>query len=449
MQTNFTLAQLADSAVAESEKILRTCVHCGFCLATCPTYTLLGDELDSPRGRIYQIKDMLENDRPAPDSVVTHIDRCLSCLSCMTTCPSGVHYMHLVDHARTYIEETHRRPFAERALRTMLTIVLPRPGLFRLALVGAKIARPIAGLMPGRLKGIMAMAPKRLDGPSPVDRPQTIPAEGPRRARVALLNGCAQQVLDPSINEATVRLLTRHGVEVVVAKGAGCCGALTHHMGKEGAAHRAAKANIDAWSRELPAQGGEGLDAVIINTSGCGTTVKDYGFMLRDDPAYADKAEAISGLTKDISEFMDSLGLMEPVERPPLRLAYHSACSMQHGQQIRAEPKALLTRAGFGVMDVPEGHLCCGSAGTYNLMQPELAGKLKERKVANIESLAPDAVATGNIGCMAQIGGGTDLPILHTATLLDWATGGPMPEGLEPAIDRAGESAQAQTPAAA
>lgn len=450
MQTNFTLAQLADSAVAESEKILRTCVHCGFCLATCPTYTLLGDELDSPRGRIYQIKDMLENDRPAPASVVGHIDRCLSCLSCMTTCPSGVHYMHLVDHARAHIEETYRRPWSERMLRSMLALVLPRPGLFRLALVGAKIGRPLAGLMPGRLKGMMAMAPKRLASPSPIDRPQTIAPETPRRARVALLNGCAQQVLDPTINEATVRLLTRHGVEVVVAKGAGCCGALTHHMGKDAAAQGAAKANVDAWSRELASEGGAGLDAVIINTSGCGTTVKDYGFMLRDDSTYAEKAATVAGLAKDITEFMDDLGLMDPVEPTGLRLAYHSACSMQHGQQIRTQPKALLARAGFTVMDVPESHLCCGSAGTYNLMQPELAGKLKARKVANIEKLAPDAVATGNIGCMAQIGSGTALPIVHTVALLDWATGGPVPEGLETALANAGSQTEdTKTPAAA
>jgi len=449
MQTNFTLAQLANSAVAESEKILRTCVHCGFCLATCPTYTLLGDELDSPRGRIYQIKDMLENDRPAPSSVVSHIDRCLSCLSCMTTCPSGVNYMHLVDHARTHIEETYRRPRSERMLRWMLAIILPRPGLFRLALVGAKIGRPLAGLMPGRLKGMMAMAPKRLASPSPIDRPQTVSSEGPRRARVALLSGCAQQVLDPSINEATVRLLSRHGVEVVIAKGAGCCGALTHHMGKEAAALSAAKANVDAWSRELVGQGGAGLDAVIINTSGCGTTVKDYGFMLRDDPDCSEKAAAIAALTKDITEFMDDFGLMDAVVRPDLRLAYHSACSMQHGQQIRAQPKALLARAGFEVMDVPESHLCCGSAGTYNLMQPELAGKLKARKVANIEKMNPDAIATGNIGCMAQIGSGTDLPIIHTVALLDWATGGPVPEGLQTIADAARPLTEAKTTIAA
>jgi glycolate dehydrogenase iron-sulfur subunit len=427
MQTNFTLAQLADPDVAESERILRNCVHCGFCTATCPTYTLLGDELDSPRGRIYLIKDMLENDRAASPKVVKHIDRCLSCLSCMTTCPSGVHYMHLVDHARTRIEETYRRPLPDRALRWLLAFVLPHPTRFRLALLGAFFAKPLAGLMPGRLKGLLAMTPAEVRAPSAVDRPQVFKAEGTRRARVALMTGCAQKVLAPEINEATVRLLTRHGVEVVVAKGAGCCGALVHHMGKTDPALESARANIAAWTRELE---GEGLDAIIINASGCGTTVKDYGFMLREDVAWKDRAAKISTLTKDVTEFLDGLGLQQALPTRPLTVAYHSACSMQHGQQIRREPKALLTAAGFAVKEVPEGHLCCGSAGTYNLLQPEIAGRLKARKVANIESTRPDVIATGNIGCMTQIAAGTGIPVVHSVELLDWATGGPLPAAL-------------------
>mgnify|MGYP003700620623 CR=1 FL=1 len=427
MQTNFTLAQLADPDVAESERILRNCVHCGFCTATCPTYTLLGDELDSPRGRIYLIKVMLENDRAASPRVVKHIDRCLSCLSCMTTCPSGVHYMHLVDHARTNIEETYRRPLPDRALRWLLAFVLPHPTRFRLALLGAFFAKPLAGLMPGRLKGLLAMAPAEVRAPSGVDKPQVFKAEGARRARAALMTGCAQKVLAPEINEATVRLLTRHGVEVVVARGAGCCGALVHHMGKTEPALDSARANIAAWTRELD---GEGLDAVIINASGCGTTVKDYGFMLREDGEWKDKAAKVSALTKDITEFLDGLGLEQVTPPRELTVAYHSACSMQHGQQIRREPKALLTAAGFTVKEVPEGHLCCGSAGTYNLMQPEIAGRLQARKVANIESTLPDVIATGNIGCMTQIAGGTAIPVVHTVELLDWATGGPTPPAL-------------------
>ena len=426
MQTTFSLAQLADPDTRESEKILRSCVHCGFCTATCPTYVLLGDELDSPRGRIYLIKDMLENAKPASERTVLHIDRCLSCLSCMTTCPSGVHYMHLVDHARRYIEETYTRPLPDRLLRRALALVLPRPGLFRLALQAGRLGRPLRRLMPGRLAGMLALAPARLPSPSRVDRSQVFAAEGERRARVALLSGCAQQVLAPEINEATVRLLTRHGVEVVIAEGAGCCGALVHHMGREAPALAAARANIDAWER---ARERGGLDAVIINASGCGTTVKDYGFMLREDPAYADKAARIAALTKDVTEFLHELGLRPPVRERELVVAYHSACSMQHGQRITAQPKDLLRSAGFTVKDIPEGHICCGSAGTYNMLQPELAGRLRARKLGHIARVRPDVVATGNIGCMVQLAGST--PVVHTVELLDWATGGPAPRALE------------------
>jgi len=430
MQTSFTPAQLADPDIAEADKILRKCVHCGFCTATCPTYVLLGDELDSPRGRIYLIKDMLENARPASEKVALHVDRCLSCLSCMTTCPSGVHYMHLVDQARAHVEKTYERPLGDRWLRAIIAAVLPRPGLFRLALVGARLARPFRSLLPGRLKGMIAMAPARLPSPSAVDVPQVFPAHGARRKRVALLSGCAQQVLGPEINEATIRLLTRHGVEVVVAKGAGCCGALTHHMGKEAPAHAAAKANIAAWTRELE---GEGLDAVVINASGCGTTVKDYGFMFRTDPAWADRAAKISAITRDVSEVLTAIGLQAPAAKTGLAVAYHAACSLQHGQQIRTEPKALLAAAGFAVCEVPEGHLCCGSAGTYNLLQPVIAARLRDRKIANIESTKPDVIASGNIGCLVQIAGGTDIPVVHTVELLDWATGGPKPQALDAA----------------
>ena len=431
MQTNFTLAQLADAAMAESEKILRTCVHCGFCLATCPTYQILGDELDSPRGRIYQIKDMFETGRPAPDSIVTHLDRCLSCLSCMTTCPSGVHYQHLVDHARTYIHDTHRRRLGDRLLRWLLAAVIPYPARFRLALIGAWLGRWSATLLPRRLAAMVRLAPRRLAAPSWVDRPQVIAADGHRRARVALLNGCAQQVLDPAINESTVRLLTRHGVEVVVAPGAGCCGAVTHHMGREDQALAAARANVAAWTQEMTDFGGPGLDAIVINTSGCGTSVKDYGFMLRDEPDWADRARLVSDQARDITEFMSEHGITEPVIKTGHTVAYHSACSMQHGQQITALPKDLLRWTGFRVRDVPDGHLCCGSAGTYNLLQPDLATELRSRKIANIEKTRPDFIATGNIGCMTQIGAATDLPIVHTVQLLDWATGGPMPTALE------------------
>mgnify|MGYP001821663682 CR=1 FL=1 len=427
MQTNFTPQQLRDPDVANSEAILRKCVHCGFCTATCPTYLLLGDELDSPRGRIYLIKEMLENARPADTKTVKHVDRCLSCLSCMTTCPSGVHYMHLVDHARAHIEKTYQRPLADRLLRRILATVLPRPNLFRLALLGAKFAKPLRALLPGRLKGLVAMAPARIPSPSYVDRPGVHPADGPRRMRVALLNGCAQKALDPKINEATIRLLNRHGVEVVVASGAGCCGALTHHLGKVDASHASAAANIRAWKRELD---GDGLDHIVINTSGCGTTVKDYGFMFRDDAKLADDAAAISARACDITELLEKLAPQRSADIPPLRIAYHSACSMQHGQKITTTPAKLLRQVGFETMTVPESHICCGSAGTYNLLQPELASRLQARKVANIESLSPDVIAAGNLGCMIQIGGATAVPVVHTVELIDWATGGEFPEAL-------------------
>ncbi len=430
MQTNFSLAQLADPDVADSEKILRACVHCGFCTATCPTYVLLGDELDSPRGRIYLIKDMLENDRPASERIVKHIDRCLSCQSCMTTCPSGVHYMHLVDHARVRIEETYDRPFMDRWFRAILAVVLPYPGRFRLALMAAWFARPLAGMFPGRLGALLGLAPARVPAPSKVDRAQVFPAQGRRRARAALLSGCAQQVLAPEINEATIRLLNRHGVEVVVARGSGCCGALTHHLGKQAASLDWVKANVAAWTREIE---GDGLDAIVINASGCGTVVKDYGFMLRNDPEWADKAARISERTKDISEFMSDLGLMPPARSTGLAVAYHAACSLQHGQQVRMQPKNLLTAAGFTIRDLAEGHLCCGSAGTYNILQPAIAKRLRDRKIETIERVAPQAVATGNIGCLLQIAGGTDLPVVHTVELLDWATGGPLPKALKAA----------------
>ncbi len=426
MQTTFTPEQLRDPAMARSNEILRTCVHCGFCTATCPTYQVLGDELDSPRGRIYLIKDMLENGRPADEKTVKHIDRCLSCLSCMTTCPSGVHYMHLVDHAREYIEQTYRRPPFERALRWTLARILPYPGRFRLALLAAKIGRPFSGLMPDpRLKAMLAMAPKDIPPPSRMDDPQVFPAEGERRMRVALMTGCAQRALNTDINEATIRLLTRHGAEVVIAEGMGCCGALTHHMGKTAESHASAARNIRAWTREIR---GAGLDAIVINTSGCGTTVKDYGHMFRGE-ALAEDAATVAGLAKDISEVMVTLGLKETAA-PRLRVAYHAACSLQHGQQIKTHPKTLLKSAGFEVVEPRDAHLCCGSAGTYNLMQPAISGELKARKVATLEEKAPQVIAAGNIGCMMQIGSGTSVPVVHTAELLDWATGGPKPRAL-------------------
>jgi len=432
MQTNFSPEQLRDPDTASSNAVLRTCVHCGFCTATCPTFVLLGDELDSPRGRIYLIKDMLESGRPATEEVVRHVDRCLSCLSCMTTCPSGVNYMHLVDHARTVIEHTYRRPWHERLIRNTLAVVLPSPGRMRLALAGARLARPFVGLLPRdgmvfkRVRAMLQLAPTRLPPPSPLAGARVHPAEGSRRARVALLEGCAQKLLDPEIHAATIRLLTRMGVEVVVSQGAGCCGALTHHMGHHAAAMASARANIAAWTREADS----GLDAIVVNTSGCGTTVKDYGFMFRSEPApWRERAEKVSALAVDISELLTRLDYAPTRPAAGLTVAYHSACSLQHGQRVTAEPKALLRKAGFRVVEAAEGHLCCGSAGTYNLLQPDIAARLRDRKLDNIRRTKPDLIAAGNIGCLTQLAGG-GLPVVHTVQLLDWMAGGPQPHAI-------------------
>ena len=426
MKTEFTAEQLENPKIARANEILRSCVHCGFCTATCPTYQVLGDELDSPRGRIYLIKDMLENDRVPDEKTVRHIDRCLSCLACMTTCPSGVHYMHLVDQAREYIEERYRRPFGDRALRWILARILPYPMRFRVALLGARIGRPFARLMPdARLRAMLEMAPKQIPPVSRNDDPQSFAPVGPRRKRVALMTGCAQRALNTDINDATIRLLTRLGCEVVVAEGAGGCGALTHHMGKSVESHATAARNIRAWAREMD-QGG--LDAIVINTSGCGTTVKDYGYMFRHE-ALAGDAARVSAIAMDVSEILMQLDLPEGGAQP-MTVAYHAACSLQHGQKIKTYPKDLLKRAGFMVVEPADSHLCCGSAGTYNLMQPEISKQLKARKVRTLEAKNPDVIAAGNIGCMMQIGSGTGIPVVHTVELLDWATGGPKPPAM-------------------
>ncbi|TXI01837.1 MAG: glycolate oxidase subunit GlcF [Pseudorhodobacter sp.] len=422
MQTHFTAEQLQDPGLHRANQILRACVHCGFCTATCPTYQVLGDELDSPRGRIYLIKEMLESGRPADARTVTHIDRCLSCLACMTTCPSGVHYMHLIDQARAYVEKTYRRPWHDRALRWALARIIPHPTRFRLALLGAKIAKPLAPLIPdARLRAMLEMAPKTIPPVSRNDDPQTFPAKGARQMRVALMTGCAQKALNTDINDATIRLLRRMGCEVVVPRGMGCCGALTHHMGREGEAHASARANVAAFMAEKAAGG---LDAIVINASGCGTTVKDYGHMLGGEDA-----ATVAGLAMDISELLVKIGLPEGAAKG-VRVAYHAACSLQHGQQVKTAPKDLLKRVGFEVVEPADSHLCCGSAGTYNLLQPDISAQLKARKVATLEAKRPDVIAAGNIGCMMQIGSGTGVPVVHTVELLDWATGGPKPRGL-------------------
>ncbi len=419
-------------------------MHCGFCTATCPTYVLLGDELDSPRGRIYLIKDMLERDAAATPEVVKHIDRCLSCLACMTTCPSGVHYMHLVDHARVHIERTYRRPLPERLLRSLLASILPHNGRLRAALVLARLAKPLAPLLLllrlKPLSALLRLAPARMPPPAGPS-PRVVPAEGGRKGRVVLMAGCVAPVLRPSINEAAIRVLTRHGIEVVLPHDQACCGAMAHHLGHEHELLAAARCNIDAWHAELD---GQGIDAVVVTASGCGTTVKDYGFMLRSDPGYAAKAARISALAKDICEYLARLELRSLAATHGLVAAYHGACSLQHGQKITREPKELLSKSGFVVKDVPEGHLCCGSAGTYNILQSDIAGRLRARKVANIERVKPDVIAAGNIGCITQIAAGTDIPVVHPVELIDWATGGPRPEAMEGSVITAAKARTAE-----
>jgi glycolate oxidase iron-sulfur subunit len=427
MQTEFSPGQLRDPAMATSEAVIRKCVHCGFCTATCPTYVLLGDELDSPRGRIYLMKEMLEKEAKPTAQVVKHIDRCLSCLACMTTCPSGVNYMHLVDHARAYIEDVYRRPWNERLLRGLLAFVLPHRERFRTALRLAQLARPLASVF-GKsrtmkpIAAMLALAPLKVPAKvSGKDSPASV-----AKGRIALLQGCAEPVLRPEIREATVRLLNRTGYDVVFAKGEACCGALVHHMGRTDASLEAARRNVDAWTREMDE---EGLTAIVITASGCGTTIKDYGFMLRHETAYAAKAAAVSAIAKDVTELLAELELPAGDGRE-LTVGYHAACSLQHGQQVDDAPKRLLAGAGYVVRSPLEGHLCCGSAGTYNILQPEIAARLGARKVANLERLEADVIATGNIGCAMQIAQRCSVPVVHVVELLDWATGGPQPPAI-------------------
>jgi glycolate oxidase iron-sulfur subunit len=428
MQTAFSPVQLRDPDFASSEAVIRKCVHCGFCTATCPTYLLLGDELDSPRGRIYLMKEMLEKEQQPTEEVVKHIDRCLSCLACMTTCPSGVNYMHLVDHARAYIEDHYRRPLHERVLRDVVLRTLPYPRRFRAALRLARAARRLEGVFDRSRKtspvaAMLRLSPRTMPKPAAI---RSTPAEAPRRGRIVLLQGCAESVLRPQIREATVRLLTRAGFDVEFARGEGCCGALSWHMGQREDGLDFARRNVDAWRGEIA----RGLDAIVITASGCGTTIKDYGFMLRDDPEYAEDAAAVSALACDVAELLARSGLPGDRTAPPLTVAYQSPCSMQHGQKIVTEPLALLAQAGFRVVEPAEAHICCGSSGTYNIFQPELAGRLGDRKVSNLERLRPDVIATGNVGCATQIEGRTKTPVVHTVELLDWATGGKTPAAL-------------------
>jgi len=430
MQTKFTKKQLEDHEVRNSEKILRKCVHCGFCNATCPTYQVLGDELDGPRGRIYLIKDMLENSKPANEKIVKHIDRCLSCYACMTTCPSGVNYMHIIDHARNHIERTYTRPWFDKTLRNILSFVLPSTKLFRLMAIMVKITKPFSFMMPSKIKNMIALMPSSF----PKSTLKTKNIYKPKNkviARVILLTGCVQKVISPQINDSTINILNRHGVEVYVAKEAGCCGSLNHHLGKEDLAKQSFIRNINAWydiCQKKP------IDAILVNTSGCGTTLKDYGFIFENHPdkELSKRAKFISELSKDITEYLGkNIKLNFTGNEKGHKIAYHSACSMQHGQKVHQQPLSLLKQSGNQILEIPDGHLCCGSAGTYNLLQGEMAKELLKRKVENINKTSPDFIAAGNVGCITQISTGTIIPIVHTIELLDWFTGGNKPREIK------------------
>jgi glycolate oxidase iron-sulfur subunit len=429
MQTNFTAAQLRDPQIAEANAILQTCVHYGFCTNTCPTYVLTRDENEAPRGRIDLIRAMLEKGESPEPGTVRHLDSCLSCLSCMTTCAVKVDYVHLIDRARAHIERNYHRPLAERVVRAFLARALPHPHVFGAAMALGRLARPLRPLVPRRWRTMLDMIPARI-APD-VLAPQVLRAEGAVRKRVALLAGCAQQALNGDVNAATMRLLRRLGCEVVIAAGSGCCGSLNLHMGREQEARAFALKNIHAWERVRA----DGLDAVVVNASGCGTTVKDYAHLFARESGTARAAAEISALARDVCEFLWALGPCKPSAGvPAYRVAYHDPCSMQHVQKVIEQPRALLRAAGFEVVEVPERHFCCGSAGTYNLLQPEMAKALGERKAAHIRSTDPDIVATGNIGCMTQLGHYLGRPIVHTVELLDWATGGPKPPALQGVI---------------
>ncbi len=429
MQTNFTKKQLQESSIIDANGIIRKCTHCGFCNATCPTYQVAGDELDGPRGRIYLIRDMLENNKPASEKITKHIDRCLSCYACMTTCPSGVNYMHLVDHARNHIEKTYVRPFFDRFIRILLSIILPSPKLFRIVGYLARIANPFKFLFPKKIKNMLKYMPTSFPK-SNYENKEVYSAKGKTFAKVALLTGCVQRVISPQINDSTIDILNRHGVEVIVPKEITCCGSLNHHLGKEDLAHKSFVNNINFWFKCYEERN---LDAILVTTSGCGTTLKDYGHIFRDDPDkdLRKKAKIISSLAKDVTEYLGKNIKLNFVEKDKkFKIAYHSACSMQHGQKLHNQPMNLLKKTGNEIVEIPDGHLCCGSAGTYNLLQGEMASELLVRKVSNIDKVKPDFISTGNIGCITQISSATKIPILHTIEILNWYTGGEKPNAI-------------------
>lgn len=428
MQTHFTAEQLADPVISEADNILRSCVHCGFCTATCPTFVITGDERDSPRGRIWMLREVLESPETVSVNTSYHIDRCLGCLSCTTTCPSGVDYPHLLDIGREKLDKLVPRQFADKAMRRMLGMIIPHAGRFRALLALARIGRVFSWVMPRSMRAALTKIPVQLKPFDPVGARDAVfrPDQKPVK-RVALLAGCAQRALDPDINASTIRVLNRLGVEVVVRSEAHCCGALAHHIGETSRAHDTVRAAILAWHDEMKT---DGIDAIVVNASGCGTMVKDYGHMMKDDAELAGLAKAVSDKCVDISELLDGLDIESVLQPAPAggrgKIAYHSACSLQHGQKIHDLPMRLLRQAGFDVVQPANGHLCCGSAGVYNILQPDMADALKARKIESLEKTGATLIAAGNIGCISQLNR-PSLPVRHTVQLIDWASGGPNP----------------------
>ena len=425
MRTGFTEAQLKDRGTADAAAAIRSCVHCGMCNATCPTYQVTGDERDGPRGRIQIMQAMLEKGGAPSEVQVRHVDRCLSCLSCRTTCPSSVDYMRLVDQARAHIAAHHTRPRDERLFRAFLARVLPYPRRFRFAMRLAPLSKLVSRFLPEPFRRMAALNPETPpQGTAPV--PGIYPAEGARKMRVAFHRGCVQQVLAPEIDHAAIRLLNRLGAEVIVPAGSGCCGALNHHLGLDASARRFARANIAAWWKVHESGG---VDRIVSTASGCGSQVKDYTHLLASDAGYVFRTKKLVPLVRDVAELAAELGYrgQAPV---PMKIAVQSACSMQHGQRLGGVAERLLTEAGFELTPVKDAHLCCGSAGHYSLLQPEMSETLRDRKLASLTAGAPAAIASTNIGCMEHLARASQTPIVHNVELLDWASGGPRPQSL-------------------
>ncbi|MGB5147776.1 MAG: glycolate oxidase subunit GlcF [Porticoccaceae bacterium] len=443
MQTHFTDSQRTEPGIRVAEEVLRKCVHCGFCTATCPTYRITGDELESPRGRIALIQDLLETGAAPTALTVAHLDHCLSCLSCESTCPSGVSYRRLIDQARELIEAKYRRPLFDRGLRALLAWLLPKQSWFRAALVAGRWSRPLlrlAGRLSLRIDALARMVPAALPAPSTAIRPGTYAAHGTEVRRVALLTGCVQGVLAPEIDAATLRLLRRHGCTVVVpAPAAGCCGALPHHLGKSAAAQAMVRRNLDAWRGLVRADSATAVDTLLMTASGCGSHLVDYAHLLPGDP----DAAALASRVLDLSQLLDELSVTVPL-RPVanigkgMTVAWQGPCSLQHGFGEKSAPIRVLQACGFEVREPLNPHLCCGSAGTYNLLQPEFAERLGRDKADAMVATGATIAVSANIGCITQLqaklaetgNGQASIPVLHLAQMLDWATGGPRPGAL-------------------